>query len=397
MTNPHSHDPPGTSRRWVALGTALALFVVMLLLAPLSAAPQSSRKPKVSDLRRRLNRLRSEAGSKRRRLRQTKVNQTRISDQLNHSYRRLEEARKGLNEARSRVRKVRAEFEACTKRLKEAEARFDRQKKRMGQRIATDYREGPVTFLEVILSSRTISDFLDRDYYVRRVMDRDATMLAGLRQAKEDVTRERHEWQRLHGQATEAVADQEGFLAMVQAQAYTREELLRRVRQERALQEQELVELERDSTSIQRSIQAEMRRRAKSGKPSNLPAWTGRWRMPVNGKITSGYGYRMHPILRRRRLHTGLDISGKMGAPVRSASAGEVLFASWRGGYGRCIILLHGNNYSTLYGHLSSISVRKGQKVKVGEVIGKVGSTGLSTGPHLHFEVRRNGVPINPR
>jgi murein DD-endopeptidase MepM/ murein hydrolase activator NlpD len=117
---------------------------------------------------------------------------------------------------------------------------------------------------------------------------------------------------------------------------------------------------------------------------------------PVPGRIASRFGPRYHPILHYSRMHTGVDFSGGTGTPVRAASTGEVFSASWRGGYGQCIILLHGGGMSTLYGHLSRIYVRPGQGVKRGQVIGAIGSTGLSTGPHLHFELRRNGAPVNP-
>ncbi len=157
-------------------------------------------------------------------------------------------------------------------------------------------------------------------------------------------------------------------------------------------------ELEEDSQGIQRSLEQELARREILPHVfQSLPGWTSRFLMPTAGKLGSGFGMRFHPILHYWRMHTGLDIGGTLGAPVRAAAAGEVFFASWRGGYGQCIIVLHGGGMSTLYGHLSRISVHCGQTVSRGQVIGAVGSTGLSTAPHLHFEVRRNGVPVNPR
>ena len=105
---------------------------------------------------------------------------------------------------------------------------------------------------------------------------------------------------------------------------------------------------------------------------------------------------RYHPILRQYRMHTGIDIAAPHGTPIYAAAAGEVIYAARRGGYGNCIIVLHGGGYATLYAHLSRFAVRIGEDVRRGQLIGYVGSTGLSTGPHLHFEVRRNGQPINP-
>ncbi len=117
---------------------------------------------------------------------------------------------------------------------------------------------------------------------------------------------------------------------------------------------------------------------------------------PLRGRFTSGFGLRRDPFTGRLAFHTGIDIARPWGTPVKAAKSGVVVFAGWKGGYGRCIIIRHSLGYTTRYGHLSRIYVRVGQRVKTGQVIGAVGSTGRSTGPHLHFEVRRYGRPLNP-
>lgn len=117
---------------------------------------------------------------------------------------------------------------------------------------------------------------------------------------------------------------------------------------------------------------------------------------PTAGGIGSYFGYRLHPILGYSRLHGGLDIGGRMGQPIWAAKEGVVILAGWNGGYGNTIIIDHGNGYASLYGHQSALMVNKGDYVETGQHIGNVGSTGLSTGPHLHFEVRLNGSVIDP-
>jgi murein DD-endopeptidase MepM/ murein hydrolase activator NlpD len=112
--------------------------------------------------------------------------------------------------------------------------------------------------------------------------------------------------------------------------------------------------------------------------------------------IVSGFGYRSHPIYGSRRLHTGIDLDADSGDPIYAAGAGVVLSAGWRGGYGNCVVIDHGGGIGTLYGHMSSLGVSTGDTVGQGTRIGAVGSTGASTGPHLHFEVRTNGEPVNP-
>jgi murein DD-endopeptidase MepM/ murein hydrolase activator NlpD len=117
---------------------------------------------------------------------------------------------------------------------------------------------------------------------------------------------------------------------------------------------------------------------------------------PAYGRISGRFGYRTHPIYHRRMMHTGLDIAARSGTPIRATLDGRVKFVGWKGGYGRTVILEHANGYETLYGHCSKTLVKKGQSVKKGQTIASVGSTGVSNGPHLHFEVKKNGKRVNP-
>jgi murein DD-endopeptidase MepM/ murein hydrolase activator NlpD len=113
--------------------------------------------------------------------------------------------------------------------------------------------------------------------------------------------------------------------------------------------------------------------------------------------ITSGFGWRIHPIKGDRRFHTGIDFGAAFGTPIYAIANGKVEFAGQRGGYGNAVIVNHGGGKSTLYGHASKLYVREGQQVTRGQMVAAVGSTGMSTAPHLHFEVRVNDKPINPR
>ena len=134
-----------------------------------------------------------------------------------------------------------------------------------------------------------------------------------------------------------------------------------------------------------------------SASPAPAVSGSGRFIYPVNGRISSNYGYRVHPISGARRLHAGMDIAAGTGTPIGAAGNGTVIFAGWRGGYGNCIMIDHGGGIVTLYGHQSSLATSVGQSVSTGQTIGYVGSTGYSTGPHLHWEVRVNGSPVDPR
>jgi murein DD-endopeptidase MepM/ murein hydrolase activator NlpD len=118
--------------------------------------------------------------------------------------------------------------------------------------------------------------------------------------------------------------------------------------------------------------------------------------MPAQGPITSYFGYRYHPILHFTRFHAGVDIGAGWGAPIVAAGDGRVIGAGWSGGYGREVEIAHGGGITSIYGHMSEIVAQPGSFVRAGQLIGYVGSSGLSTGPHLHFEIRQGGTPVNP-
>ena len=119
-------------------------------------------------------------------------------------------------------------------------------------------------------------------------------------------------------------------------------------------------------------------------------------RLPVSGRVTSGFGERFHPILGYARMHKGVDLAASYGAPIAAAAPGKVIAAGWAGGYGREVVIAHGGGVQTRYGHMSRLAAAVGQTVSQGQVIGYVGSSGLSTGPHVHYEVLKNGRPVNP-
>jgi len=120
------------------------------------------------------------------------------------------------------------------------------------------------------------------------------------------------------------------------------------------------------------------------------------FRSPLGGRLSSFFGNRKHPIFRKKKFHNGLDIAAPRGTLIGAARGGVVVATGWNGGYGKCVVIDHGDGYKTLYGHMSVIYARHGQKVKAGKIIGRVGSTGLSTGPHLHFTLWHHGKLLNP-
>jgi murein DD-endopeptidase MepM/ murein hydrolase activator NlpD len=135
---------------------------------------------------------------------------------------------------------------------------------------------------------------------------------------------------------------------------------------------------------------------SRPGQPSVLVGFAGFLRRPVAGPVTSGFGARVHPIYGDVRVHKGLDLSARSGEAVHAAAGGVVVEAGWQGGYGNAVLIDHGNGLATFYAHNSRNEVEIGQRVRAGDVIALAGSTGASTGPHVHFEVRVNGQAVDP-
>ena len=172
--------------------------------------------------------------------------------------------------------------------------------------------------------------------------------------------------------------------------------MIERLQKDKSYYERTERELARQSASIQSMI-ANLSK--KTGQSQVKVSSTG-FIWPIRGPITSPFGYRIHPIFKSRIFHSGIDIGGPNGGAIKASNDGRVIFSGWYGGYGKVVILDHGvingQPITTLYAHMSSILVSNGQNVTKGQTIGREGSTGYSTGPHCHFEVRVNGKPTNP-
>jgi murein DD-endopeptidase MepM/ murein hydrolase activator NlpD len=257
----------------------------------------------------------------------------------------------------------------------------------------------------VLLQSQNFSDFISRRHQLKLVYQADQKILAKLAvqakaliQQKTTVEAQKNEIALIREQLLAQKAD---YLNQAQLQA----ELIQRLNSDRLALTAAQNQLEKDSENLTALIKqkiAEQKAReaaqAKANSKTNsvLIRGTGLFAYPSDAPTSSPFGWRIHPILGYRRFHAGLDFAADYGSPIRAADSGTVIYAGWYGGYGKAVIIDHGQGITTLYGHCSELYVSEGQTVEKGQAIAAVGSTGLSTGPHLHFEVRRDGTPVNP-
>ncbi|MEH2199612.1 murein hydrolase activator EnvC family protein [Nostoc sp.] len=252
----------------------------------------------------------------------------------------------------------------------------------------------------VLLQSQNISDFISRRHQLKLVYQADEQILVKLNaqaillnKQKTNVEQQKNEIALIREQMLAQKAD-------YQTQAQSQSEMIQRLNSDRLALEAAQNQLERDSKNLEVLIQQKVAEaeeaQAKTNSRTTIIRGTGVMAYPSDAATSSPFGWRIHPILGYRRFHAGLDFAASYGSKIRAADSGRVIFAGWYGGYGRAVIIDHGNGMTTLYGHTSELYVSEGQVVERGQAIAAVGSTGFSTGPHLHFEVRRNGTPVDP-
>ncbi|MDD4172545.1 MAG: peptidoglycan DD-metalloendopeptidase family protein, partial [Syntrophomonas sp.] len=224
------------------------------------------------------------------------------------------------------------------------------------------------------------------------IIDQDQDLIDTINSRKKDLDNKKADLDVQKRELLAAKAAREDKQQLLATQLNDKKVVLGSVQQEKQKYAQAIREMEQASAQAEAMI---LRLQGKSGASIGTGSYT--WPTPGYTNITSAYGMRYHPILKKNKLHTGIDIGAPSGARIVAADGGSVIFSGWLGAYGNAIIIDHGAGISTLYGHQSSRLVSVGAKVSKGQTIGKVGSTGWSTGPHLHFEVRKNGTPVNPR
>lgn len=376
--------------RWLTVG-----LVVFGLVAPSMVDAQNrTQRRQVQTLQKKLKEVRSERAQLRRELGQTRQ-QTRtvvseirdVDTRLSQLEERLETTGARLGQARRDQVRVGRELEAATRQLA---ART--QQLRMRLRAMAKQPRGNAFLL--LATSSDLSELAARNTILSRIAEEDRRLMDEVAALQRGVRRRKAEQDRLvrtiSGLQTEQRQNQVALQGTRQEKAGQLGDLKRKQRNIEA----ELDELDRESAAIASRIRAYQARQSSGARvPTRGP---GGFIRPVNGRITSGFGMRFHPILRRRRMHAGVDFGAPTGTPIRAVANGVVISAGYSGGYGNTVVIDHGGGVSTLYAHCSRIFVSSGAAVRQGQVIASVGSTGLSTGPHLHFEVRINGQPVNP-
>ncbi|ACK42380.1 MULTISPECIES: murein hydrolase activator EnvC family protein [Dictyoglomus] len=302
----------------------------------------------------------------------------------------LDRAERELNVAESRLREAQAKLTVLSTQLSILQRNLKYRSLNFKENLGDSYKLLQInnSFSLIFLNDAFFQ--IAVPYYLKTLMKLEAGRLNNLNTQCKDIQQTKKRWEEEEKRVEALVKSIAEKKAYIEKKKKEKLAYLEKVRTQKRYQQQVVATLERESKEIEQMI-----RRLAS---SNIQkAQKGKLSWPVIGGITSGFGMRRHPLLGGAPLfHTGIDISASYGTPIRAAASGRVIFAGWYGGYGNMIIIDHGGKISTVYGHLSKIVVKVGEEIAEGDVIGYVGSTGLSTGPHLHFEVRINGDPVDP-
>jgi len=328
-------------------------------------------------------------------------------------------------EAEARVLAVKEKLREIDRRITKNRARLTAAQKRMAvltvelqgilgdlgartdafvDRAVAAYKAGPTAAAEGVLSGENFNDVIDRYTYYQAALDADSTLIDEIEVLRDGVEERRIEVEERQAEITTArmalQADRQtaqvlhderaAVLAERRAVVAQKKNLLAEVRGNQEIWEAKVAAF-KAAEQEKLALLA-----AASSSNGQFPVGGGQLLWPAAGPLTSGYGYRTHPIFGDTRLHAGIDIGAAYGAPVIASDSGYVVFAGAMSGYGNAIVIDHGGGLATTYNHLSAFTVASGQSVRRGAQIGSVGCTGYCTGPHLHFEVRVDGSPVDP-
>ena len=314
------------------------------------------------------------------------------TNKLYKNQQKLENANTTLSNSKLQVAAAQKELSALQVKLEKASIEYNNLNYVLSKHIRTIFKSQRKAFFEILLNSEDINMLVDRLHYQKIIlkddyarMDLARTKAKEIRTMRDNIAAKKYRLER----SIASINTQQEY---IQRAIKKNENMIDKLRTDRVAYQKAEKELAKQSASIGSYIN-------KTTKDTNVQVASG-FIKPIQGRITSPFGWRTHPIFNSRSFHSGVDIGGPNLGAIRASNSGKVIYSGWYGGYGKVVILEHGvvngKPITTLYAHMNSIAVSNGTKVTKGQVIGYEGTTGYSTGPHCHFEVRVNGQPTNP-
>jgi murein DD-endopeptidase MepM/ murein hydrolase activator NlpD len=357
------------------------------------ANTSSGDKPSVAESRARLEEIEQKKREIQEKLREARIKEQIAMTRLSVVRHRLNDTRDQLNQSQNKLVRTENKINECERSITRTQSEEEVLSEEAGNRLRQIYEGQRFGLLEMLFQVSSLQHLLDLFYYQERIAEMDRKLLEGLRARAAALAAKKNQLGSQKSTLGDMVSEFAQKALKLGKEKSEKEIVAEKLRAQRAFYEKMEDKLAEESLQLERQI-VEMTGSGKTNKNARQGSGTMAW--PIKAPITSPFGWRRHPIFGVKKFHTGIDLAGPNHSPIKAADSGHVLFSGWYGGYGKVVIIGHGKGISTLYAHLSKAAVSAGANVSKGDTIGYEGSTGFSTGPHLHFEVRVNGKPQNP-
>ncbi len=370
------------------------LCIVLILLACFTTFTYTyaENKNNTADLQTQREELQNQLNNTNNELEEVQSDLSENLKQIEKLDKRIEKAETQLGEQESKITELKNSINQIESELNTVSEKYNKQKELFKQRLVAIYEAGETRYLDILLKSRSLSDFLSSYYIITELAEIDNNLINELEEKKKTIDLSKQKLEKEKNELATIVENQTRVARTLQNTKKMRESFIEKLSDEEKQLQSKIDEINTQYEEVNRQILA----LAQQGIDTQYIGGQLEWPVPGYTRITSKYEMRVHPITGQYKLHTGVDIGAPEGVNFVAANDGIVVKAGKNIAYGNMVIIDHGGGISTLYAHGSEILVELGQSVKRGDTILKVGSTGYSTGPHAHFEVRINGVTTDP-